>query len=110
MTKFGDFKELVRQDISTAENALTADICYGMGALIYSSEPKNCGISLHELDDAYDELIFINRRDKDWVLYGIQESSDNIVLGTISITYERYQVARFLADLYLTFYQNFRLY
>lgn len=110
MTKFNDFKELVRQNISLAEDVLTADISYGMGALIHSSEPKNGGVSLHELDDAYDELIFINKRDKDWVLYGIQESGDNIVLGTVSITYERYQVARFLTDLYLTFYQNFRLF
>lgn len=110
MTKFNDFKELVSQNINLAEEILTADISYGMGIFAGTEKPANGGLSLNELDDAYDELIFINKNNKDWVLYAIQGSGDNIVLGTVSITYERYQVARFLTDLYLTFYQNFRLY
>lgn len=108
MTKYGDFKELVRNNITMAEEVVTGDICYGMGVL--SRIDSNGGISLNELDDAYDKLIFINNRDNDWCMYAIQESGDNIVLGSISKSYERYQIARMLADLYLTFYQNFRVY
>ena len=112
MTKYGgNFENLVKGDIELAEKMVTADICFGMGCMNayekFDNVP-NGGIALSELDDAYDNYIYINENDKEWVLYGIKKSGDNIVLGRISKIYERYQIAIFLADLYLTFYQNYK--
>ena len=112
MTKYnGNFETLVKEQINLVENMVIADICYAMGCMNayekFDNVP-NGGISLHDLDDAYEEFLFINERDKDWVLYSIAESGDNIVLGTISKVYEKYQIATYLADLYLTFYQNYK--
>ncbi len=112
MTKYnGKFEALVKEQINLAETMVIADICYAMGCMNayekFDSVP-NGGISLHDLDDAYDEYVFINERDKDWVLYGIKKNGDNIVLGSISKIYEKYQIATNLADLYLTFYQNYK--
>ena len=112
MTKYnGNFEELVKKNIDLTENMVTADICYAMGCMNayekFASVP-NGGISLHELDDAYDDYIYINQNDNEWLLYGIKKSGDNIVLGRISKIYEKYQIAIYLADLYLTFYQNYK--
>ena len=112
MTKYnGNFENLVNNNIELAERMVISDICYAMGCMNAYEKFDNLpngGMSLHELDDAYDEFVYINKRNKDWVLYGIHKSGDNIVLGTISKVYEKYQIATFLADLYLTFYQNYK--
>lgn len=109
MTKYGNFENLVRTNIGLAEEIVTSDFCYAMGVLDTTKEP-NSGVELSELDDAYDKRFFINDLNKEWVLYTIQDSGDNLVMGRISKTYERYQIARMLADMYLAFYQNFRVY
>ncbi len=112
MTKYNvGFENLVKNNIELVERMVTADICYAMGCMNTAEKFDNApngGIALHELDDAYDDYIFINSNDKEWVLYGIQKCGDNIVLGRISKIYEPYQIAIFLADLYLTFYQNYK--
>lgn len=103
MTKFKDFKELVKNNVGVAEDILTADICYAMGILKYDD---NVEISLYDLDDSYDKEIWIRNLGTIWEI----RAGGDIVLGSISNTYERYQVARMLADLYLTFYQNYKVY
>ena len=112
MTKYGDFKELVKNQVGYVEPVLTADICYGMG-LLRGSNAENIGMSLSSLDDAYDEVVWIryNEESNEWIIYAKRRNDGHeFMLGSVSNTYRRYQIATMLADLYLTFYQNCYIY
>lgn len=106
MSKYENFNNLVANHLETAERSLSMDICYIFGLM--DGRNYDCDVSLGEIDKSYDFKgvhVVIGDRDKEYVMYVLQ-NNQSANLGTVSKSFEKYQIADILADIYLNFYMN----
>lgn len=109
MSKYENFNHLVAKNLDTAQASLQMDISYLLGVMDGKGADK---ISMIIADSAYhfDDPVkgidfFISENEGSYALTA-QSGDTQRVLATVSITYERYQIAEILSDAWLMFYMN----
>ena len=109
MSKYENFNHLVAKNLDTAQLSIQMDICYLIGIMDGRGADK---ISMIIADSEYHFDgpgkgidFFISEKEGAYILTA-QSGDTQRVLITVSVTYERYQIAEMLSEAWLTFYMN----